>query len=76
MSKRIKVFTDGSPLSDDVVEQVKKLACSKCEFIVNNLSEPPVAAECEDKVKGYGITSLPAVTIDGKVVDYKKFKKK
>jgi glutaredoxin len=69
MSKRrIEVFTSGCYVCDDVVKEVKSLACSNCEVIVYDLNKKCDTNECEDKAKQYGIQSVPAVAIDGKLV--------
>jgi protein-disulfide isomerase len=61
MAKRlVEVFTSGCYLCEDVVKQVKDLACDKCEVVVY---------ECETKAKHYGVKSVPAVAINGKLVD-------
>ncbi|EGL81373.1 hypothetical protein CathTA2_0097 [Caldalkalibacillus thermarum TA2.A1] len=70
MSKRrIEVFTAGCYLCDSVVKEIKALACSNCEVIVYDLNNKCNSNECENKVKQYGIQSIPAVAINGKLVD-------
>lgn len=44
------------------------MACSDCEVIVYNLAEPCESKECLDKAKTYGIKSLPAVAVNGKLL--------
>lgn len=75
MGAKIEIFSDGSSLSDGVVRQVKQLACSKCEVLIYDLNEQMVAAEYEVKAKGYGISSYPAVTLNGKKVEIDQLKK-
>lgn len=67
--RRVEVFTAGCYLCDDVVKQVKALACPNCEVIVYDLNEKCDTNECEDKAKHYGIHSVPAVAVNGKLVD-------
>lgn len=74
MGAKIEVFSDGSPVSDRVVDQVKELSCSKCEINVYHTNEQGGSADCEDKVKAYGITSIPAVVFNGKLVDVHNLK--
>jgi glutaredoxin len=70
MAKRlVEVFTSGCYLCDDVLKQVKDLACENCEVIVYDLNKGCTTNECELKAKEYGVTSVPAVAINGKLID-------
>lgn len=70
MAKRlVEVFTAGCYVCDGVVKQIKDLACSNCEVVVYDLNKKCDTNECEDKAKAYGVTSVPAVAINGKLVD-------
>jgi hypothetical protein len=74
LSAKVEVFVDGSPRCEDVVKQVKELACSKCEVIVYSRNEPIGTANFESKASDYGIENFPAVTINGKLVEIDKLK--
>ena len=70
MSKRsVEVFTSGCYLCKEAVHLVQELACPSCEVKVYDLAEPCESKECIDKAKEYGITSVPAVVIDGKIAE-------
>lgn len=70
MSKRkVEVFTSGCPVCEPTVELVKKLACDSCEVIVYDLNKGCSTNECREKAKSYGVTRLPAVAINGALVD-------
>lgn len=70
MAKRvIEVFTAGCYVCDGVVKEVKDLACDNCEVVVYDFNKKCDSNECEDKAKAYGVKSVPAVAIDGKLVD-------
>lgn len=70
MAKRlIEVFTSGCYVCDNAVKQIKELACPNCQVVVYDLNKKCDTNECEDKAKKYGIQSVPAVAIDGKLVD-------
>lgn len=71
----IEVFTAGSYLCDGVVNEVKELACPKCEVLVYDLNQKSTTDECVDKAKAYGVRSVPAVAINGKLVDIDVVKK-
>ena len=63
--RRIEVFTAGCSVCQPTVDMVKEMACSSCEVIVYDLSKPCDTKECLQKVQQYGIKSLPAVAVNG-----------
>lgn len=68
-NQQVEVFTAGCPVCDDTVKLVQSLACPNCEVTVYDLRQGCTTNECGTKVKEYGISSVPAVVIDGKVAD-------
>lgn len=70
MSKRlVEIFTAGCHVCAEVVSQVKALACPNCEVIVYDLNKKCASNICVDRAMEYGVKSVPAVAIDGKLVD-------
>ncbi|WP_257345811.1 thioredoxin family protein [Pseudalkalibacillus decolorationis] len=70
MAKRfVEVFTSGCYLCEDVVKQVKDLACDNCEVVVYDLNKGCNTNECETRAKQHGVKSVPAVAINGELVD-------
>lgn len=70
MAKRkVEVFTAGCPVCEPVVQLVKQTACPSCEVIVHDLNKGCATNECRDKAKKYGITKLPSVVVDGKLLE-------
>lgn len=67
--KQVEIFTAGCYVCDDVVKQVQALACSNCEITVYDLNQKCETNDCEDKAKQYGVRSVPAVAINGQLVD-------
>lgn len=65
----VEVFTAGCTVCEGAVRQVKDLACSNCEVVVYDLNKKCDTNECEDKAKAYGVKSVPAVAINGKLVE-------
>ena len=63
--RKVEVFTAGCSLCDETVALVQQLACGSCEVSVHDTHEPTVAS----KAREYGIHSVPAVVIDGKLAD-------
>ncbi len=70
MAKRlIEGFTAGCSVCEGKVQQVKDLVYSNCEVVVYDLNKKCDTLECEVKAKSYGVKSVPAVAINGKLVD-------
>ncbi len=63
--RKIEVFTAGCAICEETVQLVNQLACSSCEVEVLNTQDAAAAKRAKD----YGIRSLPAVVVDGKVAD-------
>ena len=61
--RKIEVFSAGCSICDRTVELVKRIACDSCEVNVLDMHDADVAKRAES----FGIKSLPAVVIDGKV---------
>lgn len=63
--RKIEIFSAGCPACEETIALVNRIACPSCEVEVLDMHQPPVAA----KAKTYGIRSVPAVVIDGKLAD-------
>ena len=61
--KKIEVFSAGCSTCKETIELVKKLAGSSYEVEVHDMNKSEIAS----KAKNYGIRSVPAVVIDGKL---------
>lgn len=69
MAKRhVEVFTAGCPVCDPTVALIKELSCPSCEVTIYDLNKGCQTNECRDKAKTYGITKVPSVAVDGKIV--------
>lgn len=60
---QIEIFSAGSSTCDDVVAMIKRIACSSCDVNVLDMRDAAVAA----KAKSYGVHTVPAVAIDGRL---------
>jgi len=65
MKRKVEVFTTGCPVCQGVVNIVKELACPNCDVTYYNTSKD----EGLDLAKSYGVTALPSVAINGKLLD-------
>jgi glutaredoxin len=63
--RKIEIFSAGCPACAEAIQTVNEIACTSCEVEVLDMHEESAAA----KAKEYGIRSVPAVVIDGKLAD-------
>jgi glutaredoxin len=63
--RTIEVFTAGCAACEETIALVNSIACSSCHVEILDMHDAKVAA----KAKQYGIRSVPAVVIDGKLAD-------
>jgi len=61
--KQIEVFSAGCSTCKGTIELVKRLAGSSREVVVHDMQK----SETATKAKNYGVRSVPAVVIDGKL---------
>jgi hypothetical protein len=62
--RKIEVFTAGCSICQPTVEMVRTMACSSCEVIVYNVTDP-TQKEVLSKAQAYGVTVLPSVVVNG-----------
>jgi len=60
-SRTVEVFTADCPLCDDVVAQIRRMACPSCDVQVVSLQQEAGARRAE----ALGVQSVPAVAVDG-----------
>ena len=65
-TRKIEVFSAGCAVCDDTVALINRIACPSCEMLVLDMHKPEVSQQA----KRYGIRSVPAVVVDGKLADY------
>ena len=61
----IEIFSAGCPACEETISMVRQIACPSCDVEVLDMRQGDVAA----RAKEYGIKSVPAVVIDGKLAD-------
>ena len=70
MAKRkVEVFTSGCPLCEPVIELVNKVACPSCEVIIYDLNKGSDTNIGREKAEGYGVTRVPSVAVDAKLLE-------
>jgi len=61
--KKIEVFSAGCSVCQETIELVKRLAGASQEVVIYDMNQVEVAS----KAAQYGIRSIPAVAVDGKL---------
>ncbi|WP_445736746.1 thioredoxin family protein [Mariniflexile sp.] len=69
MKRQIEIFTAGCPVCEPVVQLVKETAGNDCEITLHNLSEQCESKICVSKMNEYGVNRLPAIAVNGKLLD-------
>ena len=64
-NRKIEVFSAGCSVCDDTVALINRIACSSCEVLILDMHK----SETVEKARRYGIRSVPAVVVDGKLSD-------
>lgn len=63
--RRIEIFSAGCPVCDDVIAQIRAAACPSCDITVSDMHDAATAK----RAKQLGVRSVPAVAVDGALVD-------
>ena len=63
--RTVEILSAGCPVCSETVSLVRGLACLSCEVTVLDMNEPEVA----ERARSLGISSIPAVLVDGKLAD-------
>lgn len=65
----VEVFTAGCPICDETVNLVKSQACLSCDVRIYDLRESCATNECRERARRYGITAVPAIAVNGVLLD-------
>ena len=64
-TRKIEVFSAGCAICEDTVALVNRIACPSCEVEILDMQKPEVAK----KARAYGVRSVPAVAVNGRLAD-------
>ena len=64
-TRKIEVFSAGCAVCEDTIALINRIACPSCEVEILDMRQPDVVA----KAKRYGIRSVPAVVVNGRLAD-------
>lgn len=66
MTKRkVEIFSAGCKVCEEAVDWIQKLACPSCRVEVLDMQKEQVST----RAKQLGVRSVPAVAVDGKLLD-------
>lgn len=65
--RKVEVFTAGCPVCDPTVKKVRELACPSCDIHIHDLNKGCETDECRVEAQKYGLKTVPAVVVDGKI---------
>jgi len=69
MKRQVEVFTANCPVCDPVVKMIEELACDECEVTTYDLVKQCDDKTCLTKMNEYGVKKIPAVAVNGKLLD-------
>ncbi|WP_339840212.1 thioredoxin family protein [uncultured Maribacter sp.] len=69
MKRQVEIFSANCPVCDPVVQMINELACDQCEVTIYDLVKQCDDKTCLSKMYDYGIHKIPAVAVDGKLLD-------
>ncbi len=61
----VEIFSAGCPVCAETIELVNRIACPSCKVSVSDMHDP----ERAERATSLGIKQVPAVVVDGKLVD-------
>ncbi len=64
-TRKIEVFSAGCEVCEDTIALINRIACPSCEVEILDMHKPEVSR----KAKQYGVRSVPAVAVDGKLAN-------
>jgi len=69
MKRQVEVFTANCPICDPVVKMIEELACDECEVTTYDLVKQCDDKTCLTKMNEYGVQKVPAVAVNGRLLD-------
>jgi hypothetical protein len=66
---KIEIFIANCPVCDPVVKMVNELTCGNCDITVYDIIKLCDDETCLNKAKEYGVARIPAIAVDGKLLN-------
>ncbi len=67
--RQVEIFVAGCPRCDEAVSLVQEMSCTACQIQVWDVCTEQITAIARQKLEDYGIHRLPAVVVNGALVD-------
>lgn len=67
--RQVEIFVAGCPRCDEAVALVQQMACQSCQVQVWDVRTEHITLTAQQKLDDYGIQRLPAVVVNGALVD-------
>ena len=67
--KQIEIFIAGCPVCESLVEMVQETAANHRDITIYNLTIQCKSKICLKKMEEYGITSVPTIVINRKILE-------
>lgn len=64
-TRKILVFSAGCAICEEAIALINRIACPSCEVEILDMRRADVARQSRQ----YGVRSVPAVVVDGKLVE-------
>ena len=65
VKRKVEIFSAGCGICEEAIKGIEKLACPSCQVEVLDMQNEQVSA----RAKQLGVRSVPAVVVDGKLLD-------
>ena len=63
--KKIEIYSAECPVCNGTIDKIIEAMCPSCDVTVRDMHDPKVA----EKAKALGVRSVPAVVVDGKLLE-------
>lgn len=67
--RQVEIFVAGCPRCAEAVALVEQMSCSTCQIQIWDVRTEQITPAAQQKLDDYGIQRLPAVVVDGVLVD-------
>jgi glutaredoxin 3 len=66
MKRKVEIYSAGCSICKGVVDMINEISCQSCTVSIHDMQDEAIA----QKAKQLGIQSVPAVVIDGVLVEH------
>ena len=66
MKRKVEIYSAGCSVCKGVIDMINEIACPSCSVSIHDMQDEAIA----QKAKQLGVKSVPAVVIDGVLVEH------